>query len=159
MAKPSDPKKPSATKAGKTAPAKSSPSPAKETAAKALADQDEATSQDKASQSARAKALWEKLHGASGQRNAGGPPGSQGKKGGFDPNQFRGGKGNMGSAHSQMLRRTQSRGGGGGGGGGTMSWAWLLALAVASATLWRGSARRAGSPARADGTERRRPDR
>lgn len=79
-------------------------------------DHTEATGRDHPSQSEHAKALFQKLHGASAQRNAGGPPGG-GKKG-FDPRQVSGGKGNMGGAHNQMMRRTQSRGGGGGGGGG-----------------------------------------
>lgn len=79
-------------------------------------DHTEATGRDHPSQSEHAKALFEKLHGTSGQRNAGGPPGRG--KGGFDPKQVKGGKGNFGGGHAQQLRRTQSRGGGGGGGGG-----------------------------------------
>ena len=81
-------------------------------------DHTEATGRDHPSQSEHAKALFEKLHGTSAQRVAGGPPGAKGKKGGFDPKQFSGGKGSVGGAHNQMMRRTQSRGGGGGGGGG-----------------------------------------
>lgn len=80
-------------------------------------DHTEATGRDHPSQSEHAKALYQKLHGTSDQKNRGGPPGAN-KKGGFDPKQVRGGKGNFGGGHNQMLRRTQSRGGGGGGGGG-----------------------------------------
>lgn len=90
----------------------------KETAGKPTEDHTKATGRDHPSQSEHAKALWEKLHGTSAQRVAGGPPGAQGKKGGFDPNQFKGGKGGMGGGHNQMMRRTQGKGGGGGGGGG-----------------------------------------
>jgi len=79
-------------------------------------DHTEATGRDHPSQSEHAKALFEKLHGTSAARNAGGPPGKG--KGGFDPKQVKGGKGNFGGGHAQQLRRTQSRGGGGGGGGG-----------------------------------------
>ena len=119
MAKASEPKKPAA----KAAPAKASAAKSKgrETPANSEATPaptKSATGADNQSQSERAKALFEKLHGTSAQRNAGGPPGSQGKKGGFDPKQFSGGKGNLGGAHNQMMRRTQGRGGGGGGGGG-----------------------------------------
>lgn len=78
-------------------------------------DHTEATGRDHPSQSEHAKALWQKLHGTSDKRLAGGPPG---QKKGFDPNQFRGGKGGTGGGHNQMLRRTQSKGGGGGSGGG-----------------------------------------
>ena len=66
------------------------------------------------------RALYEKLHGTAEQRaNVPGQnlPGK--KRGGFDPNQLRGGgKGNFGGGGANMIRRTQSRGGGSGGGGG-----------------------------------------
>ncbi len=58
------------------------------------------------------KLLEQKQAGAKG-----GAP-APGQKGGFDPNAVRGGKGSMGGAHNQMMRRTQGKGGGGGGGGG-----------------------------------------
>ena len=80
-------------------------------------DHTEATGRDHPSQSEHAKALFQKLHGASDPKNKSGVPGAPGKKG-FDPKQVRGGKGNFGGGHNQMLRRTQSRGGGGAGGGG-----------------------------------------
>lgn len=66
------------------------------------------------SQSDMAKALLEKVKAQS----KGGAPGAPGQKPGFDPNAMRGGKGGMGGAHNQMMRRTQGKGGGGGGGGG-----------------------------------------
>ena len=81
-----------------------------ETAGKPTEDHTEATGHDHPSQSEHAKALWQKLHGTSDQRTKGGAPGAPGKKGGFDPKQVKGGKGNFGGGHGQMLRRTQSRG-------------------------------------------------
>ncbi len=80
-------------------------------------DHTEATGRDHPSQSEHAHRLFEKLHGTSAQR--GNVPGraAPGKKGGFDPHQFRGGqKGGFGGGN--MIRRTQSRGGGSSGGGG-----------------------------------------
>jgi pyruvate/2-oxoglutarate dehydrogenase complex dihydrolipoamide acyltransferase (E2) component len=111
MPKASDPKKP--TKAAK--PDKT------ETAGKPSEDHTAATGLDHPSQSEHAKALWEKLHGTSDQRlkGAAAPAASvPGKKKGFDPHQFKGGKGGFGGAGNSMMRRTQSRGGGGGSGGG-----------------------------------------
>ena len=99
MAKPSEPKKPAAKAApAKVAPEKVAPAKAtaksppakdksgetpvssKETpaAAKTKAGAAEAAGPDHSSQAERAKALFEKLHGASAQRNAGGPPGAKG---------------------------------------------------------------------------------
>jgi hypothetical protein len=66
------------------------------------------------SQSEMAKKLLEKVQA----KSKGGVPGAAVNKGGFDPKSVRGGKGSLGGAHGQMLRRTQGKGGGGGGGGG-----------------------------------------
>jgi hypothetical protein len=107
--------------AGPAAAPKQAPKPAAKPAAKPVPTTTGATGRDHPSQtehSAQAEVTRKLYEQLQAKRNTGGAPGATGKKGGFDPNQFRGGKGNMGSAHGQMLRRTQSRGGGAGGGGG-----------------------------------------
>ncbi|MEQ1611036.1 MAG: hypothetical protein ABL956_19050, partial [Hyphomonadaceae bacterium] len=83
-------------------------SPSTKAGAKA-GDRTEATGRDHSSQSEHsaqadvARKLYEQLQA---KKASGGAQGAQGPKKGFDPNQIRGGKGGMGSAHGQMLRRT-----------------------------------------------------
>jgi hypothetical protein len=118
--------KPAPTKAAKNAPVKApapaprpapkpAPAPKPVPATTGATGRDHPAVTEHSPQAEVTRKLYEQLQA---RKNPSGAPGTPGRKGGFDPNQFRGGKGNMGSAHSQMIRRTQGRGGGGGGGGG-----------------------------------------
>jgi hypothetical protein len=118
--------KPAQTKTAKNPGAKSPPpaaklaskppaKPAKPVAAKAAAPR--ADGGEHSAQAEHMRALYEKLHGSAEQRaNIPGQnlPGK--KKGGFDPQQFRGHQRGFGGGGA-MIRRTQGRGGGSGGGG------------------------------------------
>jgi hypothetical protein len=108
--------KASAKAAPKPAAPAAKPGKAEAKSARPANDHTEATGRDHPSQSEHAHRLYEKLHGVSEQRTKVPGAGVPGKKGGFDPHQFRGNQKGFGGGN--MMRRTQSRGGGSAGGGG-----------------------------------------
>lgn len=86
-------------------------------AGKSSGDYTESSGRDHPSQSEHAHRLYEKLHGTSDERTKVPGPNIPGRKGGFDPHQFRGNRKGFGGGG--MMRRTQSRGGGSSSGGGS----------------------------------------
>lgn len=101
---------------------KAAPAPAAAAKAKPVESTTGATGRDHpavtehSAQAEVTRKLYEQLQA---RKNPGSGPGAPGQRKGFDPNQFRGGKGgHVAGGHAQMIRRTQGRGGGAGGGGG-----------------------------------------